>query len=188
MSIMKLPDVNFGTAGYGLFGNSQGQTVQDGAVGGSSNPYSLYTLLNIFTYGVSNWPAYGFPGLYLFKGVPPTQAELDTAEASATNVTALTGVFRYSDLLLYMHTASVSAVKNSLQVGLTPSAAVAAGAATWFMLGAQKDSSYYGVFQTGTVGLIGSGADLEIADTNILSGTIYKQPAMNIVFPNSMSV
>lgn len=188
MSVMKLPDVNFGTSGNWLFGNSQAQTVQDGTVAGSANAYNLFHIVNTLACGIANWPSFGFPGLYLFKGVPPTQAELDTAEASTTNVTALTGSFRYSDLLLYMHTASYTAIKNAPQVAFTPSSAIAAGTATWFMLGSQKNASYYALLQAGTVGAIGSGADLEIADTNIVLGTTYKQPALNIVFPNSMSV
>lgn len=121
--------------------------------------------------------------------MPPTQAELDVVEYSSTSVTALTGSFRYSDLLAYLPAKTYTAVKNSLQVSFTPSSAIASGTASWFMFGAQYyNTSYYALLQSGTVGLIGSGADLEIADTNILSGTVYKQPAMNIVFPNSMSV
>lgn len=187
MSVMKLPDVNFGTTSYWLFGSTQSQTVADATVGGSASTYNMLALLNTFLNGIYNGPSFGFPGLYLFKGVPPTQAELDTAEASATNVAVITSSFRYSDLLLYLHPSTAAAVKNSLQLSFTPTAATASGTATWFMLGAQKNSSYYGVLQTGTLDVIGSGADLEIGNTSIVSGTVYKQPAMNIVFPNSMS-
>lgn len=60
-----------------------------------------------------------------------------------------------------------------------------AGVATWFSFVRSLNSKYYGV-ATGTVGLVGSGADLEIEDVNIVvnnnilygipSGLDFKMP------------
>lgn len=65
-------------------------------------------------------------------------------------------------------------------------AAVASGQATWFRAGVLK--AYYhpgGAAQfMGTVGLIGSGADLEISDTNILIGSTYRVRNLRINFPS----
>lgn len=64
---------------------------------------------------------------------------------------------------------------HTLQIISNLTNASASGTATWFAI-ANYDNSTNSVwgFVTGTVGLPGSGADLIIADTNIVSGQQYK--------------
>lgn len=57
----------------------------------------------------------------------------------------------------------------------SPKTATASGTATFFHWGVKKGESYaYGNQVIGTVGVTGSGADLEIPDTNIISGNNYR--------------
>ena len=187
MSILKLPDLNFKNSTYFLF--DENTAAGDATVGGSANSITAGTLMSR---GVSNdRPTYGFPGLYLFKGTPYTQSDLDTLNASTTAISALTSIPRYSDLLVQLPIPTYSTSKNVWSLKFTPTAAIASGAATWFLLGRHYNAgspAIPAVFMSGTVGAIGSGADLEIYTTNIVAGTVYKQPAFNITFPNSLSV
>ena len=128
-----------------------------------------------------------YRGLFLYKGVQATQSDLDGISTTAA-ISAWSGVHRYSDLLLVLPVSAIAYSGYNQVASLIANPAWASGTATWFMLGSQKSSAYYALLQAGTVGAIGSGADLEISDTNIVLGTTYKQPALNIVFPNSMSV
>jgi hypothetical protein len=68
----------------------------------------------------------------------------------------------------------------------TPTAALASGTATWFAICATYN--FTGTFSDratmfGTIGTIGSGADLEMADTNIVSGGTYMSAGVKLSFP-----
>lgn len=86
----------------------------------------------------------------------------------------------------------------------TLTTAVASGVATWFFFGsalttteAQAFSTSYtgnytnvtvSPFVTGSVGLLGSGSDLEIADKNIVAGQQYKSFGFNFYVPSVNTV
>lgn len=81
----------------------------------------------------------------------------------------------------------------------TLTTAISSGIATWFWFGIALtdteakvyNSSYTGnynnltgyQFVTGSVGILGSGADLEIADTSVVSGQQYKSFGFNFYIP-----
>jgi hypothetical protein len=80
---------------------------------------------------------------------------------------------------------SSSALSNSIEytgatiyMGICPTftAAAASGRATWFWFGnyATPSDLTGRSFVTGNIGLTGSNSDLEMADTNIVSGSLYK--------------
>ena len=68
-------------------------------------------------------------------------------------------------------------------------AASISGAATWFCLFHVDHNSFttgnIGNFITGDVGITGSGADIEIPDTNLTSGELYRILGWKLKFPSS---
>lgn len=101
---------------------------------------------------------------------------------------------RASDLLITFSLGTLSSsviattTSNSyrLQLGINtvPQAASAAGTATWFLMRRNVGTSLtsYGAM-LGTVGVTGSGADLEVADTNITVGPLYSSSGVFLNFP-----
>lgn len=101
---------------------------------------------------------------------------------------------RSSDVLL---TYSRSSAVNTFILDLTVNPivcntsfvnAIASGTATWFWnlaYNPQDSSNSIFVQFIGTVGLTGSGADLEMSDTNIISGSPYKVNNLKILFPTT---
>ena len=72
---------------------------------------------------------------------------------------------------------------------LTNQAAAASGAATWFLCCRAGTTSLTNKgAMIGTVGLTGSGANLEIPDTNIVASTNYQSAGFYINFPQSWTV
>ena len=66
----------------------------------------------------------------------------------------------------------------------TPTAAVNSGVASWFLLCRSGTTSLTDKgSMLGTVGLPGSGADLTIPNTSIVSGNIYQSAGFTISFP-----
>lgn len=63
-------------------------------------------------------------------------------------------------------------------------AAPASGLATWFCLYHDINNTI-GNFITGSVGITGSGADIEIPDTNITTGELYRILGWKLKFPSS---
>ena len=114
-----------------------------------------------------------YTDINIYKGTRPT-----TRQSLMTAVSA--------DLLVRFEvprwTATVGPVTqtmvgttHTLQIISNFTNASASGTATWFAIAnyAVSSNTIYG-WVTGTVGLPGSGADLIIADTNIVSGQPYK--------------
>jgi hypothetical protein len=104
---------------------------------------------------------------------------------------------------LFVETASTTNYTGFKAIcGICPTltTAIASGVATWFWFGICLtdteakvfNASYSGnysdlsgyQFVTGSVGLLGSGADLEIADKNIASGQQYKSFGFNFYIPS----
>jgi len=113
---------------------------------------------------------------------------------SFTNVSS-----RSSDLLLTMPmTMTASYLEESSSnskrflTGITASpggTASATGTGSWFLLyNTWASDLTTGSALVGTVGTVGSGADLEIASTSIVSGNLYKCNGFYLNFPYDMTI
>jgi hypothetical protein len=72
---------------------------------------------------------------------------------------------------------------------LTQTSAAASGLASWFLLCRSGTTSLTDKGALlGTVGLVGSGADLEVASTNIVSGQYYTSAGLYINMPYDWTV
>lgn len=155
-------------------------------ISGGSVYWATKVWYNIYQHGI----------LKVYKGAMPTW---DTF----TDMTS-----RSSDLLLEMSlppalsTYSALGVVNNAQrykVGImtTPTAAIASGTASWFVLHATYSGTATPTLttltsdkgaMTGTIGVTGSGADLEIGSTAIESGIQYTSAGITLNFPLAWSV
>lgn len=102
------------------------------------------------------------------------------------------GTFRDSDKLINFkpvsgHFSASQFSVNPVIISTIFVPAEATGTATWFLLRSDNYLGGGGIQSSlfGTVGVIGSGADLEMADVNILSGDNYRISAMKLEFPSS---
>lgn len=129
--------------------------------------------------------------LTVMKGVKPlTSLEL-------TPTLAVANIFnRNSDTLIlydtaYTHFSSRQTTVNPAIISTVFVPAKATGTATWFWIrswGGHPNSgnpTVIGQSIIGSIGLIGSGADLEMTDVNILTGDSYRISAMKIEFATS---
>lgn len=131
-----------------------------------------------------------FRGLFLYRGTPATQADLDGISTTSA-ITSYSAVHRYSDCLLIMPASAVSWSGYNHVASLYANTALLSGTATWFMYGhyySSGQSSYGTSLISGSVGLTGSGSDLELDTTTFTSGILYKMPNISIPFPNGYSV
>lgn len=129
---------------------------------------------------------YGSPNgsIAIMKGAVPANFSTLTSFAA-----------RSADVLVYYsvnsgHFAPTQATVNPAVISTLYSTAQASGTATWFWWtvrpGYEYDNPNAIVNQAlGTVGLVGSGADLEMAATNITVGEPYRIMNLRIQFPSS---
>lgn len=126
--------------------------------------------------------------LEIYKGTIPTNINTFTSRAT-----------RASDLLISFSlpgsTGSYEMIggvnigtaqqTRRLVVGkmLTPTSASASGLATWFLIGRAGDNLTDRSAMIGTVGAIGSGADLEVSNANIVAGVNYISNGLIINYP-----
>lgn len=91
----------------------------------------------------------------------------------ACTINALSNTVEYTGTTIYM--------------GMCPTftSASASGTATWFWFGNYSSpTNLSGIsFVTGSVGKTGSGSDLEMADTSIISGSLYKSLGFKFHIP-----
>ena len=124
--------------------------------------------------------------LIIYKGTVPTDFTSFTDRSTRSSDVLITfslgvGTVSYTNLGL---------VNNARQflVGkaLTPVAASASGTASWFLLcrGGTTTLTDKGALM-GTVGILGSGADYEIGNVNIVSGSNYTSAGLYLNFPTS---
>ncbi len=123
---------------------------------------------------------------YIMKGTPPVDFSVITTMAS-----------RSADILMTFKTANLNAGDFlPTNVNVNPAIiqtnyvnASVTGTATWFWWTQQAyayPTSNYPILQVmGTVGTIGSGADLEIPNVNIVSGTPYRVSNLRLSFPTT---
>ena len=139
----------------------------------SDNTFPTQGLLPAATVSGVQW-------LYIMKGAVPTDFSTLTYNSS-----------RNADILIsYSRTAGTFIIPdvtaNPMICNTTFVSASASGTATWFWSQSRNNSANTINHQfIGTVGLIGSGADLEMSDTNIVSGNPYKVNNLKIQFPLS---
>lgn len=125
---------------------------------------------NMISAFVNGWYANSLLGLFVYKGTPMTQGELD----SVSYQTDLTKSPRYSDLLLQAPCTFVPSGQNSYSA--TPtfvpklSAAVQSGAATWALIGEMASNPFLCLL---SITATGGGGDLEVPDTSITAGSKY---------------
>lgn len=145
--------------------------------------------------GVSS--GYSIGQILLMKGAVPTSSTLFTVSSRSSDI-----LVRFTN-----GTSGGSADFNPSQVTVNPaiistaySAATGSGTATWFLWVSQQTNSsanggngVTGAVDTalpyhqiiGTVGLTGSGADLEMVSTAITAGETYRIMNLRLQFPTS---
>lgn len=138
-------------------------------------------------------------------GAPSPQSALSGGSAGETTLTifkgtpasfpALTDVAtRSSDVLItfslpattqsYSTTAAATGVRLVLGIAPQSTAAVLSGTASWFLLRRAGTTTLTNKGALlGTVGISGSGADLEVPDTNIVLGQSYRSNGVTLFFP-----
>lgn len=142
-------------------------------------------------------PAASRRGLYLYKGTPPTVAEVNAYGATANqyNSTTNPATFRSSDLLLTYTISALTVTSSTVALTLGSPAATASGTATWFCLAAYNGPTstnatylYYPNMIVGTVTATNGGGDIEMPNVTIVSGNIYRMPQLELKFPFSYIV
>lgn len=139
----------------------------------------------------------GVAVLYLMKGVVPVDfTGLTTISARSADILVSFNVTNNSNFTPNVVSDFTPTVTSSSPAVITTlyRAATASGTATWFWLvlpqinGAGTGVNTAGtIYQQaiGTVGLLGSGADLTMPDTNIISGQNYRIFELKIQLPTS---
>lgn len=125
-------------------------------------------------------------GLMLFKGTPPTQAELDAVDGNV--YATLAASFRYADLLVqFAPVVAPNFVNDQAIFTLPPATPIQAGTATWFIFGVFNAiaGTENHVYMMGTVGT--SGADLNMLTTTINAGVLYRFPQFALQVPKKYS-
>lgn len=113
--------------------------------------------------------------IYVFDGVRPTTRPTNLTALLPVRLIEWDGSSTWSSTIGPV-TQSLVGTTHTLQITSILTTALLSGTATWFAIanhGVNAPYTTYG-WVTGTVGLPGSGADLIIADTNIVSGQQYK--------------
>lgn len=128
---------------------------------------------------------FGYGGLvYIMKGAVPS------------NFTGLTIASRTSDILVTFSVAdnnldSSGYVNNVFTMNTSLVAATSTGTATWFWI-VQRGIVNAAITEVqqiiGSVGTIGSGADLEIQTTSIVTGSPYRISNLVFVMPDSWTI
>lgn len=155
----------------------------------TSSPYPLFITAGAIG-GAANTLGYQ-PKINIYKGTVPTFADL------GANIST-----RSADLLITLTGANAGAIgavntisgvtywRVTVPTNASATVASASGTATWFVMTASGSS---GALSTnpamlGTVGATGSGADLEIANTSIVSGQSYSTSVIYLNFPVEWTV
>lgn len=134
----------------------------DSTYGGDSLGSLYYTSLLPASSGTST------NRISIYKGTRPTVRPTLVTEFSA-------------DLLLtwdpssFSYTTTVSGTTHTVQMSSSFTNASASGVASWFaIINYSNSTNAISGFVTGSVGTTGSGADLIISDTNVVSGNQYR--------------
>ena len=147
----------------------------------------------------------GSTRLNIYTGARPSIASLTNLSSHSSNLLISFPIPAYSTTRsatgMYFDTSSVSSTANVSDsvdytgmiayLGICPTftAASVAGVATWFWFGnyASPTNLSGKSFVTGSVGLVGSNSDLEMVDTTITSGSLYKSMGFKFYIPSGYS-
>jgi hypothetical protein len=143
--------------------------------------------------------ANGACSLVIYTGAMPDAAAFSDRTSRDSDVLIDFQLPAYSGTTAGSFINSNIAGGNRVLVGLNPAttAAVQTGVASWFWIGRNVNltdmnnttSDTSGTsFMIGTVGIIGSGSDLEIPDINIVSGQTYRSAGFYAYFPYSQTL
>lgn len=149
--------------------------------------YMIPLLPTDYYYSNSNNETYQFRGqIDICKGTVPTDFSTLTAYNSRSTDILVTFKSNYPDKK-FLNASSLS-TGGPLELASNPSAASQSGTATWFILRTYSplDAAVNLFHQViGTVGTVGSGSDLEISSTSIVSGSSYRILALKFQIPTS---
>lgn len=179
-------------------GNYKTNLVNDHQVG----PQLTFTPFNMGLFGQTSttYPVnddYEQSTIALMKGSKPTDFSTITFSGNpgvpSRNSDVLVAWSRYTGAgSVNPSTLLVDFTTNIWQISTLFAPASASGTATWFFYWLSTPvfgSAYYGIKHMfmGTVGAFGSGADLELQTTNIVSGTNYKITNLTFDIPLTWS-
>lgn len=158
---------------------------------GSSNFYNWIPLLpyNFYIGGYQGSASYQTTGtINVYQGTVPS--DLSTLTAYNSRSADVLVIFNCTSPGLYTSTINVSV--NPAFISTAYTNATATGTATWFRwytYNSSQDSPQFQIMHQiiGTVGATGSGADLEISSTSIVSGRAYRIQTLRIQFPSSFT-
>ena len=124
--------------------------------------------------------------ILLMKGTIPAAPNLGAVSARSSDI-----LVRFRQSLSYDWNGYSNFNTNPVSMTSQYSAAQAGGTATWFwwvvnIANSPPGDDSTGMYQQaiGTVGLVGSGADLEMGSTNIVNGQQYRIANLKINFPS----
>lgn len=150
-------------------------------IGSATNGVVLYNFSPLLPYLVSDaYPTTITGFINIYKGTVPVDFSTLTSATS-----------RSADILISIATASTTNFYLTYQITSNPAVinsayvlASSSGTATWFRWYTALSSNV--IHQIiGTVGATGSGADLEIPNTSIVSGQPYRIQNLRLQFPSS---
>lgn len=148
--------------------------------------------------GWDYWENYSLKSLMIFKGTKLTRAEMEASRNMATAGTPLKLAMTNDLLIKFSNTSSIDNTNdfspsvvgtNTLEIITKYRPVTASGTASWFLYFSKSYNDYtsstLGNFIIGDVGTPGSGADLIIADTNIVAGELNRVTGWKLSFPYS---
>lgn len=177
MAIMEFSQALMNAAVLTMFSPNLGNT--------NSESESTGAAMSFFPYAPSSSYPNTVTGIHIMKGTPPTNfAGLTSFSVrSADRLVSFLGTDTF---------AGSGFTNNKFTLSTVNKAAVESGTAAWFWaIGtATPGSSTSTIWQQfiGTVGATGSGADLEISSTDIVTGDIYRATALTIIMPSTFVV
>ncbi len=132
--------------------------------------------------------------LYIFKGTRLNKSQIISSRNLSTAGTPFKTSILNDSLVKFANNSSGSSDSGNFKVSVVSGdistlntefvAATASGSATWYCL-YHDIGNTIGNFITGDIGITGSGADIEIPDTNITTGELYRILGWKLKFPSS---
>ena len=159
-------------------------TIEFSSVAMSKQMEIMYSVPNLSTTSMPGTTAFRTPlcweslvqtRIFALRGTRPTTRPTDLSTISPDILVIWSGTTHWNGDTGPV-TMSMVGTTHTIQITSTLTTAQLSGTATWFALVNHNTSApnlVYG-WVTGSVGLPGSGADLIIANTNIVSGQSYK--------------
>lgn len=174
----------------GIMSGLPARVIFPGAISIRANPSfsTVYNYAPLLPYNVydSQVGSTTIGYISIYSGSVPTDFSTLTLPSSRSADVLLTFVSGINQIFQY----TVNVTSNPAVINTAYTTASASGTATWFRwYTAYAGTSPTSVVQQiiGTVGATGSGADLEIPTTALVSGTAYRIQNLRIQFPSSWS-